>query len=35
MLCVQRPRLFRVLVSFNGKLPRAFRFVRNPVVELL
>ena len=33
-LWIQQPRLFRLLVAFNDRLPHALRFVRNPTVTL-
>ncbi|HWM91685.1 MAG TPA: glycosyltransferase [Thermoanaerobaculia bacterium] len=34
LLWIQHPRLFRLLVAFNDRLPYALRFVRNPTVTL-
>lgn len=34
LLWIQRPRLFRLLVAFNDRLPYRTRFVRNPTVTL-
>lgn len=34
LLWIQQPRLFRLLVAFNDRLPHAARFVRNPTVTL-
>ena len=34
LLWIQHPRLFRLLVAFNDRLPYAVRFVRNPTVTL-
>lgn len=34
MLWIRHPRLFRLLVAFNDRLPHAVRFVRNPTVTL-
>jgi glycosyltransferase involved in cell wall biosynthesis len=34
LLWIQRPRLFRLLVSLNDRLPYRMRFVRNPTVTL-
>ena len=31
---IQRPRLFRLLIAFNDRLPYRARFVRNPTVTL-
>jgi len=31
---IQNPRLFRMLVAFNDRLPYAVRFIRNPTVTL-
>ncbi len=34
MFWIQRPRLFRVLIALNDRLPRGARFMRNPNVTL-
>ena len=34
LLWIQHPRLFRLLVAFNDRLPYRVRFVRNPTVTL-
>lgn len=34
LLWVQRPRLFRLLIAFNDRLPPRARFIRNPTVTL-
>lgn len=31
---IQRPRLFRLLIALNDRLPYRVRFVRNPTVTL-
>lgn len=31
---IQRPRLFRLLITFNDRLPAMIRFMRNPTVTL-
>ena len=34
LLWIQRPRLFRLLLAFNDRLPYRTRFIRNPTVTL-
>ena len=34
LLWIQNPRLFRLLVAFNDRLPYRVRFIRNPTVTL-
>ncbi|MFL6194926.1 MAG: glycosyltransferase family 2 protein [Thermoanaerobaculia bacterium] len=34
LLWIQRPRLFRLLIAFNDRLPYRIRFIRNPTVTL-
>jgi len=34
MLWIQQPRLFRLLLAFNDRLPYRTRFIRNPTVTL-
>ena len=34
LLWIQRPRLFRLLIAFNDRLPHRTRFIRNPTLTL-